>query len=142
MESGRLGKIDIGGVQLLGMATWNHSGGSRRIIEAPETFDAEYVEKLPGIIEGGEIEVTGVLKIGDPGLDLLIAKFIAGTTYIHDGIKFHVNSTDFYTPEEALTPPSNCWMSKKPDAVNHEASGICAVSMTFVVSGQLELVAP
>jgi len=141
--SGRLASLDVGGSTLSGAMSWNHSGGVRRVIEAPETFDADYVEKLPGMIEGGEIEVTGLITDIDDAVWLaLIAAFHAGTTYAAAGIKFFINATDYFTPDNALTPAPYVFLSKCPDAVVHEASGTAQISMTFTVNGQMELVQP
>lgn len=145
MESGRVAKVDIfngvaAQVQIKGMSTWNHSGGGRRVIEAPETFDAEFVEKLPGILEGGEIEIAGALKPDDPGQVLARAAFVAGTQYTEGQFRLFVNGLQYYTPDSATIPASKVWFSKKPDAVGADASAVAAVSMTLVVNGQLKLV--
>ncbi len=141
--TGRLAKVDIGGSALAGAMSFTHSGGVRRSIEAPETFDADYIEKLPGMLEGGEMVVTGAItNIDDAVWAALVAKFHAGTTYIHDAAKFFINTTDYYTPEESLSPASNIWLSLCPDAITHEASGVAQITMTFTVSGQLELEQP
>lgn len=141
--NGRLASVDIGGSTLSGAMSFTHSGGVRRVIEAPETFDADYIEKLPGILEGGEIEVTGAItNIDDTVWLALVTAFHAGTKYAHDAAKFFVDGTDYYTPEETLTPASNIWLSKCPDAITHEASGVAQISLTFTVSGQLELEQP
>ena len=143
MISGRLASVLVGAAELVGSMSWNYSGGIRRVIEAPETFDAAYIEKLVRQIEGGEIEVTGAItNIDDPAWLALITAFHVGTTYAYDGIKFFINATDYLTPDNALSPTPYVWLSKCPDAIVHEASGVAQISLTFVVCGQMELVQP
>ena len=143
MISGKLASIDVGGSELVGVMNYSHSGGTRTVIEGPPYMDAAYLERLPGHLIGGDIEVSGVIADIDNAVWLaLIAAFHAATTYAYDGIKFFINATDYITPDNALVPAPYVWLTKCPDAVVIDAADVAKVSMTFGVSGQMELVQP
>lgn len=143
--SGRLSHVKVGANDLAGAMSFSHSGGIRRVVEAPETFDADYIEKIPGMLEGGEIEVTGVITdIDDTAWIALIAAFHAGTTYANTEIKFYVNATDYLEPDatEGFLPASHVFLTKCPDAIVHEAAGVAQISLTFAICGQMILTQP
>ena len=143
MISGRLASVMVGANELNGVLNYSYSGGTRTVIEGPPYFDAAYLERLPGHLIGGDIEVSGTIADIDGTAWLaLIAAFHAGTTYAAAAIKFFINATDYLTPDDALVPAPYVWLTKCPDAVVIDAADVAKVSMTFAVSGQMELVQP
>jgi len=131
-EPGYLGKVMIGDVEVGGMFNWNY-GGETRASEDIIAFGQEVIHDEPTLIKGGELQLSGNVKIGDDGIALLIAAFSLGTKYLADEIQFFINEDEYFTPDAT----SSIFVSKIK-AINHDASGIAKIEATFKVDGQLE----
>jgi len=133
-EAGHKGAILLGIVPIGGMFDWRYSGEERDGEDVVE-FGNEVVLNEPTVIRGGVVTAQGNAKLGDAGVAAAKVAFDAGTKYVADAIFFQINATSHMTPDAT----SNVYISKF-SATEHEASGICKVSMEFKVSGQLDTV--
>ena len=134
MIKGKLGFVELGGVTIAEMANWSYSGEVRDVIEAPEVYDSEYIEAFGGTLKGGDIEISGMLKIADAGQIALKTAFDANTE--STDLKLYINATQYITPSDATTPASYTYVTKVT-AIEHAASGVVMVSCSMKCSGQM-----
>lgn len=134
MIKGKNGTVKIGDVVIAEMATWSYSGDLRDSIEAPETYDIDYIESYGGTPKGGDIEISGMLKIADTGQVLAKTKFDANTEMAD--LKLYIDATHWILPDASLTPVSKAYFTKVT-AIDHDASGVVMVSMSAKVTGAM-----
>ena len=133
-EPGYLGKvtINVANTVIGGMLAWNYSGDVRASEEVVE-FGSAIVHDEPTLIRGGEVQISGNVKIGDAGVTALNAAFDAGTKLGPTAVKFYINATKYLCP----TTGSTVFVTKVK-SMSNDAAGIAKIEATFKVDGQLE----
>ena len=138
MIKGKLGTVKIGAVAIAEMATWSYSGDVRDPIEAPEVYDSTHIESFAGTKKGGDIDISGMLKIADAGQILAKTRFDANTEMAD--LYLYIDATHWLVPDSGTTEPtrpaSKAFFTKVT-AIEHAASGVVMVSISAHVSGAM-----
>lgn len=140
-KAGYKGAVYIGAQKIGGSTVWSYSGETRNMQDIDE-FEDEDINSLPLQIMGGEVAISGNLKIGDAGQVALETAF-GGKTSLTD-LKLYVDksTTSYFTPDAAVLMngiPSHCIVTSVR-AVGDDKSGIATFSVTLKVNGRLKRV--
>lgn len=140
-KAGYKGAVYVGAQKIGGSTNWTYDGETRNMQDIDE-FEDEDVNSLPLQITGGNVVITGNLKMGDAGQVLLETNFASGVS-ITD-LKLYVSKTDntYFTPDSAIlmnSVPSHAIVTAVR-AVGDEKSGIGTFSATLKINGRLKRV--
>ena len=142
-KAGYKGAVYIGAQKIGGSTTWAYSGETRNMQDIDE-FEDEHIMALPMQIVGGEVTITGNLKMGDAG-QILLETRLADAAQITD-LKLYVDkaSNKYFTPDPAVTltvdaVPSHAIVTSAK-AIGDDKSGIGNFSVTLRICGALKRV--
>ncbi len=142
-KAGYKGAVYIGAQKIGGSTTWAYDGETRNMQDIDE-FEDEHIMALPLQITGGNVTITGNLKMGDAGQVLLETKLADGSQ-ITD-LKLYVSKTDntYFTPDPAVKLtvddiPSHAIVTAAK-AIGDDKSGIGNFSVTLRIMGALKRV--
>lgn len=139
-------KVQLGSNIVLGMGTWEISGGSFALLDDTEYGD-DYEQVLAGLITGGTVTFSGRYKKDDTqGQDLLRQAFFYQSQLTD--IKLFVDSVSYFTPNSttaaggglpANVPVSHILINEEPtissdkgDLMNISFSGKIVGAMRFI----------
>jgi len=139
-------KVSLGSNKILGMGTWEISGGSFALLDDTEYGD-DYEQVLAGLITGGTVTASGRFKKDDTqGQDLIRQAFFY-QSQITD-LRLYVDSVSYYTPNSttaaggglpANVPVSHILINEEPtissdkgDLMNFSFSGKIVGAMRFI----------
>ena len=142
-KAGYKGGVYIGAQKIGGSTTWAYSGETRNMQDIDE-FEDEHIMALPMQIVGGEVTITGNLKMGDAG-QILLETRLADAAQITD-LKLYVDKAGnkYFTPDPAVTltvdaVPSHAIVTSAK-TIGDDKSGIGNFSVTLRICGALKRV--
>lgn len=142
-KAGYKGAVYIGAQKIGGSTTWAYDGETRNMQDIDE-FGDEHIMALPLQIVGGNVTITGNLKMGDAGQVLLETR-LADAAQITD-LKLYIDkvANTYFTPDPAVTLtvdniPSHAIVTTAK-AIGDDKSGIGNFSVTLRINGALKRV--
>jgi len=142
-KAGYKGAVYIGAQKIGGATIWGYDGETRNMQDIDE-FEDEHVMALPMQIAGGNVTVTGNLKMGDAG-QILLETRLADGAQITD-LKLYVDKSlnKYFTPDPAIlltvdNIPSHAIVTQAK-AIGDDKSGIGNFSCTLRICGALKRV--
>ncbi len=142
-KAGYKGGVYIGAQKIGGSTTWAYDGETRQM-QAIDEFEDEHIMALPMQIIGGNVTISGNLKMGDAGQVLLETRLADGAQ-ITD-LKLYVDkaANKYYTPDPAVlmtgdNVPSHAIVITAK-AIGDDKSGIATFSATLTINGALKRV--
>jgi len=140
-KAGYKGAVYIGAQKIGGGTSWGYSGETRNMADIDE-FGDENIFQEPLQIAGGDVSISGHLKMADVG-QILLETRLADAAEITD-LKLYIDKTGnkYFTPDPAITSDgiaSHCIVTAAK-VVGDEKSGIGTFSATLHVNGTLKRV--
>lgn len=139
-------KVALGSNKILGMGTWEISGGSFALLDDTEYGDT-YDQVLAGIITSGTCSFSGRYKKDDTqGQDEIMEAFHYQSQLTD--IRFYVDSVSYYTPNSttaaggglpAECPVSYVYINEQP-AITSDKANLMNISFGGRLSGCWRLI--
>ena len=145
-KPGRACKVTLGSNNVLGMGSWEISGGAVEELDVTE-FGNDYQEIELGVVTGGTCSFSGIYKKSDTqGQDILRAAFYLKSD-IWD-IRFYVDSVSYFTPNTTTGAGGGLPASSQISYINliseptisAELAGVVQISFTGKLSGCIRLI--
>ena len=139
-------KVTLGANNVLGMGTWEISGGSYALLDDTEYGDA-YEQVLAGLITGGTVKFSGRYKKDDTqGQDMIRQAFFYKSDLTT--LRFYVDSVSYYTPNSttaaggglpAGVPVSHIKINEEP-TISSDKADLMNISFSGKIVGAMRLI--
>lgn len=142
-KAGYKGDVCIGAQKIGGSTTWSYDGETRQMQPIDE-FEDEHIMEIPTQIVGGNVTITGNLKMGDAGQVLLETRLADGAQITDLKLYIDKAANKYYTPDPTVlmtgdNVPSHAIVTTAK-AIGDDKSGIGTFSATLKINGALKQV--